>query len=100
MALRAIISDIHGNLEALTAVLADIRRQNADEIVCLGDIVGYGPDPCACLDKPVAAANTKMLIKSTKTTRDFMSGIFESRDAMLAVPITSKRKINGTRVKR
>ena len=47
--LRAIISDIHGNLEALTSVLADIQAQGADEIVCLGDIVGYGPDPVPCL---------------------------------------------------
>jgi predicted phosphodiesterase len=47
---RAIISDIHGNLEALQAVLADIRSQGAEEIFCLGDIIGYGPNPCECLD--------------------------------------------------
>jgi hypothetical protein len=47
--LRAIISDIHANWEALGAVLADIRQHGADEIVCLGDIVGYGPDPVICL---------------------------------------------------
>jgi len=45
---RAIISDIHGNLEALQAVLEDIERERVDAITCLGDIVGYGPDPCAC----------------------------------------------------
>ena len=47
---RAIISDIHGNLEALEAVLADIRAQGITEIYCLGDIVGYGPNPCECID--------------------------------------------------
>jgi len=47
--LRAIISDIHGNLEALTAVLADIKQQGVEEIVCLGDVVGYGPNPAECL---------------------------------------------------
>ena len=47
---RAIISDIHGNLEALDAVLADIASQGADEIFCLGDIIGYGPNPCECVD--------------------------------------------------
>ena len=47
---RAIISDIHGNLEALRAVLDDIRTQEAEEIYCLGDIIGYGPNPCECLD--------------------------------------------------
>ncbi len=46
---RAIISDIHGNLEALEAVLADIDRQQVDSIYCLGDVVGYGPNPCECL---------------------------------------------------
>lgn len=47
---QALISDIHGNLEALTAVLADLQTRNIDQIVCLGDIVGYGPNPCQCLD--------------------------------------------------
>jgi predicted phosphodiesterase len=41
----AVISDIHGNLEAFTEVLADIDRMEADSVVCLGDIIGYGPDP-------------------------------------------------------
>ena len=45
----AIISDIHANLEALQAVLEDIRQQQADRIVCLGDVVGYGADPAACV---------------------------------------------------
>jgi diadenosine tetraphosphatase ApaH/serine/threonine PP2A family protein phosphatase len=45
----AIISDIHGNREALSKTLEDIRSRGADEIVCLGDIVGYGPDPEECL---------------------------------------------------
>ncbi|QDS93321.1 phosphodiesterase [Roseimaritima multifibrata] len=50
MSRRAIISDIHGNLAALEAVLADIETQQVDGIVCLGDTVGYGPEPCACID--------------------------------------------------
>jgi predicted phosphodiesterase len=48
--MKAIISDIHANLEALCAVIADIDRNNVDEIICLGDIVGYGADPEACVD--------------------------------------------------
>lgn len=46
----AIISDIHANLEALTAVMAEIDRRKIEHIVCLGDIVGYGPNPMECLD--------------------------------------------------
>ncbi len=47
----AVISDIHGNAEALKAVLTDIdRHDDVDRIVCLGDIIGYGPDPLECVD--------------------------------------------------
>lgn len=46
----AFISDIHSNLEALNAVLANIAANGADMTICLGDIVGYGPDPQACVD--------------------------------------------------
>ena len=45
----AILSDIHGNLEALTAVLNDISKRGVGKIWCLGDIVDYGPDPHACI---------------------------------------------------
>lgn len=46
----AIISDIHGNLEALQAVLAEIEHRGIKEIYCLGDVVGYGASPRECLD--------------------------------------------------
>lgn len=46
----AVIGDIHGNLEALQAVLEDIEEQGADEVLCVGDVVGYGADPEACLE--------------------------------------------------
>ncbi len=47
----AIISDIHGNIQALEAVLADIGSQGITRIYCLGDIVGYGPNPRECIDR-------------------------------------------------
>jgi predicted phosphodiesterase len=47
---RAILSDIHGNLEALTAVLADADQQGAEQLICLGDLIGYGPNPRECID--------------------------------------------------
>jgi predicted phosphodiesterase len=46
----AIISDIHANLEALRAVLADIDSRGVSRVICLGDIIGYGPDPGPCVD--------------------------------------------------
>ena len=48
--MKAIISDIHGNLEAAEAVLADIRQQQITDVYCLGDVVGYGPNPRECID--------------------------------------------------
>jgi predicted phosphodiesterase len=46
----AVISDIHSNIEALTTVLADIEKRGIKTIYCLGDVVGYGPNPTECLD--------------------------------------------------
>ena len=45
----AIITDIHGNLEALNAVLGAIRESSATRIICLGDLVCYGPDSTECV---------------------------------------------------
>jgi predicted phosphodiesterase len=47
---KALISDIHSNLEALQAVLEDIKAQGITTIYCLGDIIGYGPNPRDCID--------------------------------------------------
>jgi diadenosine tetraphosphatase ApaH/serine/threonine PP2A family protein phosphatase len=46
----AVIADIHANLEAFRAVLAAAAELGADQVVCLGDIVGYSADPNACVD--------------------------------------------------
>lgn len=47
----AILSDVHANREALESVLADIAAQEIDQLVFLGDIVGFGPDPSWCVDR-------------------------------------------------
>lgn len=46
----ALFSDVHGNAEALRAVLGDISAQGIDRVYCLGDLIGYGPDPNAVID--------------------------------------------------
>ena len=46
----AVISDIHANREALEAVLEELGKLKPAKIICLGDIVGYGPDPVWCVD--------------------------------------------------
>ncbi|MEW6754894.1 MAG: metallophosphoesterase family protein [Candidatus Latescibacterota bacterium] len=45
----AVLADIHGNQAALEAVLQAARRAAAQRVVCLGDVVGYGPDPAGCI---------------------------------------------------
>ena len=51
MSKMAIVSDIHGNLEAFEAVLEDIEGQGVSQIYSLGDNVGYGPDPEAIIER-------------------------------------------------
>ena len=57
----ALISDIHANLEALQAVRDDLRARPHDAVYCLGDIIGYGPNPCECLDLVMDLADIVIL---------------------------------------
>ena len=68
----AIISDIHGNLDAFKQVLADIDRSDIDEIVSLGDNIGYGPEPDQVIQKvqargiPSVLGNHELAMKDPK----------------------------------
>jgi diadenosine tetraphosphatase ApaH/serine/threonine PP2A family protein phosphatase len=57
----ALISDIHSNTEALAAVLADIDRQEIRRILCLGDVIGYGPEPRETLEKVMERCEVTLL---------------------------------------
>jgi predicted phosphodiesterase len=57
----AIISDIHGNVDALDVVLADIATRQVDRTVCLGDVIGYGPNPAQCLDRVMDSCQWTMM---------------------------------------
>jgi predicted phosphodiesterase len=78
----AVISDIHSNLPALVAVLADIETHEiaADEVWCLGDIVGYGatPDACAALTEKLAdvclAGNHDLVVRGDLDINYFTTG--------------------------
>lgn len=50
MTIVAIVSDIHSNIEALEAVIADAEKEGAEIFRCLGDVIGYGPNPIECVD--------------------------------------------------
>ncbi len=57
----AIISDIHSNLEALQKAMSIIDDKNVDEIICLGDVVGYGANPNECVDIVQSRCSTVVL---------------------------------------
>lgn len=57
----ALVSDIHANLQAWKAVLLDIRSVRADMLICLGDVVGYGPNPAEVVASVSANANCCLL---------------------------------------
>lgn len=73
----AIISDIHSNLEALTAVIEEIDRRNVQTIICLGDVVGYGANPNECIELlkertiPCVAGNHDKAVIGEKDISDF-----------------------------
>lgn len=92
----AILSDIHGNLEALEAALRDVRQRNCDWMVCLGDIVGYGADPQRCVDlvrrEVWRRDGTEMVVKGNHD--DAASGgddTYFNREAQKAVRWTHDR---------
>jgi len=73
----AILSDVHANLEALAAVLDDATARGAERLWCLGDSVGYGPDPAAVLailrgrDALIVAGNHDLVACGRMDVDDF-----------------------------
>src|SRR5437763_9466079 len=59
--MKAILSDIHSNLEALQAVLQDIAAQKVEEVYSLGDVIGYGPNPRECLELVMKSCKVSLL---------------------------------------
>jgi len=73
----AIFSDVHANLEALEAVLADARENKCTHFVCLGDVVGYNANPHECVDLiremdcPIVKGNHDEQASLEESSRDF-----------------------------
>jgi predicted phosphodiesterase len=76
----ALISDIHGNLQAFEAVLEAIAASDAEEMWCLGDLVGYGADPDACVELArehaavCLAGNHDLAVVGTLSLEEFSRG--------------------------
>jgi predicted phosphodiesterase len=76
----ALLSDVHGNLPALRSVLADVDAAGVDEIWCLGDLVGYGAEPDACVELArercdlCLAGNHDLVVTGEIDIADFSAG--------------------------
>ena len=81
-----IFGDIHGNLEALEAVLADMEEQGVTHPLCLGDLVGYGANPAECVETvramgcPVVRGNHDDLVTLGKVSSSFSEAAQVSLD--------------------
>jgi diadenosine tetraphosphatase ApaH/serine/threonine PP2A family protein phosphatase len=87
----AVISDVHGNLEALEAVLADVAQQETTSLICLGDVVGYGADPSACLERVTSAAKVCLLGNHDIAARDLHAAENFNEVAREAIRWTSEQ---------
>ncbi|MBL8764112.1 MAG: metallophosphoesterase family protein [Phycisphaerae bacterium] len=96
----AVISDVHANAEALRAVLADIDRRGLTRIISLGDIIGYGPDPRACVDLVRARCEWSLmgnhdfgvLYEPTNFNPGAESAAYWTREALDSEPDAALRK--------
>lgn len=86
----ALLTDIHANREALSAVLADLQQRQVSRIVILGDVVGYGPDPVWCTEKVMSLVEQGALC--IKGNHDHAISIEDE-----ALNVTARRVINWTR---
>jgi predicted phosphodiesterase len=103
-----VIADIHGNLPALEAVVSALERMGVDGYICLGDIVGYGPFPDACIEAIVGLHATtvagnhdliavgrladsgcsRLAVATLRWTRDVLDE--SSRAYLGALPLTAR----------
>ena len=81
----AIISDIHANLTALQCVLSDISKHNVDKIICLGDTMGYGPQPAETLEMVYQVAECHLLGNHDAAVCGKLNPIIFSESAKKAV---------------
>jgi putative phosphoesterase len=68
----AVISDIHSNLEALNRTFEEIDRHSIDQIICLGDVVGYGAEPSKCLEMVCQQADLIIMGNHDRAVEDLL----------------------------
>ncbi len=87
----AVISDIHSNLEALTKVLGEIHKKHVDEIICLGDIVGYGANPDEVVE--LVHQEVKYSVKGNHDDALFSEETFSTINSYAKSAITYTREL-------
>ena len=85
----AVISDIHSNLEALSRTFEEMRRRKAEEIICLGDVVGYGADPSECLKLTRGASKEVIMGNHDQAVEDIELRSYFNEWARLAIEWTA-----------
>jgi len=86
----ALISDIHSNLQALSAALSDIDGRGIDQIYCLGDIVGYGGSPNECVDLVRQRASAVVLGNHDLASVNPSDGDYFTKPGKTAIEWTNK----------
>lgn len=113
----AIFSDIHGNREALKAIINDIKKENIDEIICLGDVLAIGPNPSECVDliiknniKMILGNHDLYLIRGTGIDDEMEEGVVKhelwvksqinerQKEYLRACPLFIEKDINGKKI--
>ena len=89
----AIVSDVHANLQAFEAVLADLSAQKADRVICLGDAIGYGPQPAEVLSLVHAHVHEMLMGNHEAAAAGLMDTEGFSRGALASLAST-RRKLN------
>jgi len=87
---KAIISDVHANLNALNSVLKNINEQNIDQIISLGDFIGYGEEPKECIDRLIDVVDISL---KGNHELSFLSGDYEGyiKEAISSLQKTKKQ---------
>lgn len=86
--MKAIISDLHSNLEAIHRVLEDALEQGATEVCCLGDVIGYGPEPVEALRR---ARQFRFCLLGNHEDGLLRSSIGFNRNAQMALEWTGQQ---------
>jgi len=93
----AIISDLHANLQAFEAVLADIGKREYDTVVCLGDIIGYGPQPAETLLRCQQECHNFILGNHDAVAAGFLDPSIFNEDAQRSAHWTVSKLGQGAR---